>query len=108
MLALTHAWTKRRGLPGYADGLLLIQQALVLYWEALYPQLEEDGVRDPFYRINVLAALGDKSALTATLRNAADEITLRDAQALLDGSKTECPDYPGGWARLLDELASSN
>lgn len=114
MLALTHAWTKRRGLPGYADGLLLIQQALVLYWEALYPQLEEDGIRDPFYRINVLAALGDKSALTATLRNAkllrnaADEITLRDAQALLDGSKTECPDYPGGRSRLLDELASSN
>ncbi|MFE8100787.1 type VI secretion system protein TssA [Brenneria goodwinii] len=114
MLALTHAWTKRRGLPGYADGLLLIQKALLLYWESLYPQLEEYGERDPFYRINALAALSDKSALTATLRqakllrNAADEITLRDALSLLDGSKTECPDYPGGRARLLDELASSN
>lgn len=111
MLALTHAWTRRRGLPGYAEGLLLVQQAISLYWEGLYPLLEEFGETDPFYRINTLAALSDKSQLTTALRNASllrsngDEISLRDAQALLDGSKTECPDYPGGRARLLDELA---
>lgn len=111
LLALTHAWTKRRGLAGYADGLLLLQQALTRYWDSLYPPLEECGEIDPFYRINALAGLGDKSALTATLRqspllrSAADEISLRDAQALLDGSKTECPDYPGGRARLVDDLA---
>ena len=111
MLALTHAWTRRRGLPGYAEGLLLVQQAISLYWEGLYPLLEEFGETDPFYRINALAALSDKSQLTTALRNASllrsngDEISLRDAQALLDGSKTECPDYPGGRARLLDELA---
>lgn len=28
MLALTHAQTRRRGLAGYADGLLLVQEAL--------------------------------------------------------------------------------
>lgn len=111
MTALTHAWTKRRGLPGYADGLSLLQNALERYWETLHPQLEEAGEHDPFYRINSLAGLGDKSALTATLRqasllrNAGGEISLRDAQALLDGSKSECPDYPGGRARLADELA---
>jgi hypothetical protein len=33
MLALTHAWTRRRGLAGYADGLLLVQEALPRYWE---------------------------------------------------------------------------
>lgn len=111
MLALTHAWAKRRGLPGYADGLLLIQEALTRYWEPLYPLLEEYGEKDPFYRINALAGLGDKSSLTSTLRTATllrsngDEITLRDAQSLLDNSKSECPGYPGGRPRLVDELA---
>ncbi|HID9089623.1 TPA: type VI secretion system protein TssA [Enterobacter mori] len=111
LLALTHAWTRRRGLAGYADGLLLVQEALTRYWEPLYPLLEEYGETDPFYRINALAGLSDKSDLTVAVRNASllrsngDEISLRDAQALLDGSKTECPDYPGGRPRLIDELA---
>ncbi|MDR7343371.1 type VI secretion system protein ImpA [Pantoea alhagi] len=111
MLALTHAWTHMKGLTGYASGLKLVQQALLLYWEPLYPLLEEYGERDPFYRINALAALGDKSALTAALRQApllrtsADQISLRDACSLLDGSKTEIADYPGGRPRLNDELA---
>ncbi len=114
MLALTHAWTHMKGLPGYANGLKLIQQALLLYWEPLYPLLEEYGERDPFYRINALAGLGDKSALTAALRQApllrtaADQISLRDACSLLDGSKTEVADYPGGRPRLNDELTQGN
>ncbi len=114
ILFLTHAWTKRRGLAGYADGILLLQQALSLYWDSLHPPLEENGETDPFYRINALAALGDKSALTAALRNASllrsngNDLSLRDAQALLDGTKNECPDYPGGRPRLIDELARGN
>lgn len=52
MLALTHARTRRRGLAGYADGLVLVQEALSRYWEQLYPLLEEYGETDPFYRIN--------------------------------------------------------
>lgn len=111
MLALTHAWTRRRGLEGYADGLSLIGQALALYWDDLWPALTENGEEDPFYRINALAELSDKSTLTATLRQSillrsnGDELTVRDAQALLDGSKTECPNFPGGRVRLVDELA---
>ncbi|WP_158785385.1 type VI secretion system protein TssA [Pantoea sp. BAV 3049] len=111
MLALTRAWTQLRGLTGYANGLQLIKQSLLLYWETLWPVLEENGERDPFYRINALAALSDKSALTSALRqasllrSASDQLSLRDACALLDGSKTECPDFPGGRARLMAELA---
>lgn len=114
ILALTHAWTRRKGLPGYADGLLLIQEALTRYWPSLYPLMEEDGETDLFYRINALAGLSDKSELTATLRSApllrsnGEKLSLRDAQALLDGSKTTCPDYPGGRARLVDELVRGN
>ncbi|MGK9172955.1 type VI secretion system protein TssA [Yokenella regensburgei] len=111
MVALTHAWTRRQGLEGYANGLSLIEQALEIYWEALWPALTENGEYDPFYRINALASIGDKSALTTTLRQCVllrsngDEISVRDAQALLDGSKTECAGFPGGRARLVDELA---
>lgn len=110
MLALTHARTRRRGLEGYADGLMLLGQALALYWDHLWPSLNDGGEFDPFYRINALAALSDKSDLTATLRQATllrsngDELNVRDAQALLDGSKTECAGYPGGRVRLIDEL----
>ncbi|KAB8310352.1 type VI secretion system protein TssA [Erwinia endophytica] len=110
MLTLTRAWTQLRGLSGYADGLQLIKQSLLLYWEPLWPQLSDAGEYDPFYRINALAALGDKSALTSALRqapllrSASDQLSLRDACALLDGSKTECPEFPGGRARLMDEL----
>ncbi|SCB99246.1 type VI secretion system protein TssA [Kosakonia oryziphila] len=110
MLALTHAWTRRRGLEGYADGLLMLGQALALYWDQLWPSLNDGGEFDPFYRINALAALSDKSALTTTLRQSillrsnGDELNVRDAQALLDGSKTECAGYPGGRVRLIDEL----
>ncbi|RYC39763.1 type VI secretion system protein TssA [Pectobacterium zantedeschiae] len=111
MLALTHAWTELKGLPGYAQGLKLIEQALLLYWEPLWPRLKEFSEEDPFYRINAVALLGDKSALSSAvrqswlLRYALDGITLRDAVALCDGSKTNVSEYPGGLARLTDELA---
>lgn len=114
MLTLTHAWAQLKGLAGYASGLELIKLSLQHYWGPIWPVLEEEGERDPFYRVNALAALGDKSALTATvrqsllIRSAADEISLRDACALLDGSKTECPEYPGGRARLTDELTQGD
>lgn len=111
MLYLTRAWTQLRGLPGYADGLTLIHQSILRYWDALQPALEFDGEADPLFRINALADLGDKAALAASVRtapllkSAAGEISLRDAGALLDGSKQECPNFPGGRARLQDELA---
>lgn len=89
-------------MPGYADGLTLIHQSILRYWDALQPALEFDGEADPLFRINALADLGDKAALAASVRtapllkSAAGEISLRDAGALLDGSKQECPNFPGG------------
>ncbi|AHG20849.1 hypothetical protein Z042_15480 [Chania multitudinisentens RB-25] len=114
MLKLTHAWTQTRGLPGYAAGLTLIQQALARYWDALLPPLDFDGEIDPLFRINALAGLGDKTQLTACLRAAAllksasGEISVRDACALLDGSKQEYPGFPGGYSRLQEELAQES
>ena len=111
MMALTRAWTQLKGLPGYASGLNLINQSLLNYWDEMFPELWYSGEADPFFRINALAELGDNSSLTAAvrqsvlLRHAADVITLRDAAALLDGSKAGVSDYPGGRTRLMDELA---
>ncbi|MBW7984911.1 type VI secretion system protein TssA [Enterobacillus tribolii] len=111
MLYLTRAWCQLRGLTGYADGLELVHQALVRYWEPLLPLLEFDGEADPMFRLNALAGLGDNAALTSSMRAAlllsgpAGEISLRDAGALLDGTKHECPNFPGGKPRLQDELA---
>lgn len=111
MLALTHAWTHRRGLEGYAEGLSLLGQGMALFWDDMWPSLMEYGEPDPFFRINALAELGDKAALAATLRQTVllksngDEINVRDAQALLDGTRPDCPSFPGGRARLVDELS---
>lgn len=114
MLKLTQAWTQIRGLSGYADGLMLIHQALVRYWDPLLPALDFDGEIDPLFRINVLAGLGDKTQLTSSIRtasllkNASGEISLRDACSLLEGSKQEVPGFPGGRARLREELAQAS
>ncbi len=114
MFKLMHAWAELHGLSGYADGLALIHQAIVRYWDTLQPELDFDGEIDPLFRINVLADLGDKTPLascirtTSLLKSASGEISLRDACALLDGSKQECADFPGGRVRLLGELAQAS
>lgn len=112
MMHLAHAWTQLRGLQGYADGLTLIHQALKLYWNSLHPMLTFEDETDPQFRINALADLGDRAALATCIRSlpllkcAAGEISIRDASALVEGSKQECPGFPGGRARLLEELSS--
>lgn len=110
MLALTRAWTEQQGLSGYARGLELITQSLQCYWQSLYPPLDGAGEEGARTRLNVLAALGDASILTIRVRqlpflhSATDNISLRDACSLLDGSKTDVPGYPGGRGRLMEEL----
>lgn len=113
MVYLTKAWTQMQGLVGYANGVTLILRALEMYWEPLYPQLYDEGEFDPLYRINALSELSDQAELTQMLRaarlyqNGSDEILFRDACALLDGTKQNCPTFPGGKTRLLDELKHS-
>ncbi len=110
MLALTRAWTELQGLSGYARGLELITQSLQCYWQSLYPQLDGAGEEGARARLNVLAGLGDASMLTIRVRqlpflhSATDDISLRDTCSLLDGSKADVPGYPGGRARLMEEL----
>ncbi|KFK97525.1 MULTISPECIES: type VI secretion system protein TssA [unclassified Serratia (in: enterobacteria)] len=112
MFFLSLAWTQLRGLQGYADGLQLIYLAIERYWHQLHPLLESDGVYDPMFRTNALAELGDNTQLTHAVRaaslikNGGSELSLRDAVALLDGSKQELPNFPNGVAYLRNELSN--
>lgn len=112
MFFLSLAWTQLRGLQGYADGLQLIYLAIERYWHQLHPLLEIDGVRDPMFRINALAELGDNTQLTHAVRaatlikNGGSELVVRDAVALLDGSKQELPNFPNGLSYLRSELSN--
>ncbi|KEY58753.1 type VI secretion system protein TssA [Serratia sp. DD3] len=110
MFYLATAWTQLRGLQGYADSLQLIYLAIERYWHQLHPLLEIDGEYDPIFRINVLASLGDHTYLTQAVRTSplikigSNELSLRDACTLLDGSKQEIASFPDGLPRLRNEL----
>lgn len=109
---LTRAWTEIRGLPGYAQGLALAADALERYWEPVYPRLDGDGADqiDPMPRVYALTSLGDvqgcaRSARSASLLNGMHgQLSLRDAEAVLDGTRTDNDVYPGGRARLVQSL----
>ncbi|AHG20952.1 hypothetical protein Z042_16080 [Chania multitudinisentens RB-25] len=113
MFFLTLAWTQLRGIQGYADGLQLLYLAIERYWHQLHPLLENDGEHDPMFRLNALAELGDNTQLTLAVRaaillkNGGGELTLRDACALLDGSKQELPHFPNGLIYLRSALSNS-
>ncbi|HYG45362.1 MAG TPA: type VI secretion system protein TssA [Bordetella sp.] len=111
---LTQAWTEVRGLPGYADGLTLIADTLDRYWDAVHPRLDSVGDNDPMPRINALASLGDmggcaRSARSSRLVNGVHgQLSLRDAESVLDGSRSDPDFYPGGRARLVEHLRQAS
>lgn len=108
---LTWAWTSLRGLPGYAHGLKLIEQALDQLWQEIHPTLVDDGFEDPMPRINALIALGEMQGIGKAIRNSSlinnvhGQLSLRDAESILDGTRGE--DYPGGSARLCEVLSQA-
>ncbi|SDD81568.1 type VI secretion system protein TssA [Paraburkholderia lycopersici] len=114
MIHLCLAWTHLRDLRGYLDGLNLLEQTLTQYGSQVFPQFDIEGEPDPYLRINALAALGDQAVVgeavqTAIIvRTTGGEISLRDACALLDRSRSECPGFPGGRAQLVDELSKTD
>jgi len=106
---LAQAWTETRGLAGYAEGLSLAVVTLDRYWDDVHPRLDAGGEEDPMPRMNALASLGDMQGCARSARSACllddvhGRLALRDAESLLDGGRTEA-DYPGGRARLLENL----
>jgi type VI secretion system protein ImpA len=54
---LTVALVKLEGPSGLRDGLRLLEELLVRYWDGLYPKLDPDEDNDPLERINIIASL---------------------------------------------------
>jgi type VI secretion system protein ImpA len=109
LVPLTLAWTENRGLPGYVDGLQLVDAVLQKFWDGVHPRVVDDGFEDPLPRMNALAALAEAEGLGRSVRDArlledgGASMSLRQVEALLDSSKTDHQiDYPGGIGRLRD------
>jgi type VI secretion system protein ImpA len=57
-MVLTLAGLESEGLPGFADGLTLIERLLATQWEAVYPLANADDPEEPYVgRVNVLSPL---------------------------------------------------
>lgn len=108
LVPLTLAWTETRGLPGYVDGLRLVDAVLQKFWDGVHPQVVDDGFEDPLPRMNALAALAEAEGLGRSVRDArllddgGTSVSLRQVEALLDSSKADQIDYPGGIGRLRE------
>ncbi|KIQ36982.1 type VI secretion protein ImpA [Variovorax paradoxus] len=108
LVPLTLAWTETRGLSGYVDGLRLVDVVLQKFWNDVHPRVVDDGFEDPLPRMNALAALAEAEGLGRSVRDArllddgGSSVSLRQVEALLDSSKADQIDYPGGIGRLRE------
>ncbi|MDH6592244.1 type VI secretion system protein ImpA [Variovorax sp. TBS-050B] len=108
LVLLTLAWTETQGLPGYVDGLRVVEGVLQKFWDDVHPRVVDDGFEDPLPRMNALAALAEAEGLGRSVRDArlledgGASMSLRQVEALLDSSKADQIDYPGGIGRLRE------
>lgn len=58
-------------IPGFADGVKLIERLVEERWDSVHPQLDPDDDNDPTLRINCLATLLDASAILRELKETA-------------------------------------
>lgn len=58
-------------IPGFADGLKLIERLVEERWDSVHPQLDPDDDNDPTLRINSLAILVDPATVIRDLKDTA-------------------------------------
>ena len=68
-VALTLAWLRLRGLPGFRDGISLIRGLVERYWDQVHPMLDPEERNDPTERINILAAMSVPAGTFGDLMN---------------------------------------
>jgi type VI secretion system protein ImpA len=59
------------GMPGFADGVSLVERLLAERWDSVHPQLDPDDGLDPMLRINSLATLADAATVLRELKECA-------------------------------------
>lgn len=67
-ILLARALIHCEGMVGLASGLKLIKSLLTLYWDSIYPLLDQDDDNDPTMRLNVLASLVDVNGVVRDIR----------------------------------------
>lgn len=67
---LTRAMLNTDGLPGFADGLILVESLIERYWDQVYPHLRTDDDNDPTMRVNTIVTLCDPNTTLRSLREA--------------------------------------
>lgn len=70
VLTLAHSLLKTQGLPGYRNGLMLVERLVGGFWDQVHPQLDPDDALDPTMRLNILAAICDGESLLKEVRAA--------------------------------------
>lgn len=107
---LTRSWTELRGIAGYAAGVRIVNDLTDRHWDTVYPLLDDEGEPDPVARINALSEIaGPDGCANAARRQALvtggfGDLSVRDAERVLDGVATSVEHYPGGAERLRGEL----
>lgn len=69
-LPLTRALLALHGIPGFAEGIGLVERMLDERWDSVHPQLDPDDDNDPMLRINSLATLADAPGIIRELKEA--------------------------------------
>lgn len=84
---LTRALLQTDGLPGFGDGLALVEGLIERYWDSVFPQLDPEDNNDPTLRVNTIVALCDLETTLRALREtplvssrALGRFSLRDVQ----------------------------
>ena len=78
------------GIPGLAQGLILVRELLTQFWDGLYPQLDADDDNDPTFRINALTGLAAEPVIqllresSLTSSRAFGSVSVRAALNALD------------------------
>lgn len=67
---LARALLALHGMPGFADGVELVERLLAERWDNVHPQLDADDGFDPTLRINSLATLVDAATVLRELKDA--------------------------------------
>jgi len=68
---LLRALLALHAMPGFADGIRLIERLVSERWDSVHPQLDADDDNDPTLRINSLATLADATAVIRDIKEAA-------------------------------------
>jgi type VI secretion system protein ImpA len=109
-MPLAHALLVLHGLPGFADGLRLVERLLEERWDSVHPQLDPDDGLDPTLRINSIAPLADSSTVLRDLMDAAF-IQLPGLGALslrqFDYASGEVPTLTGHSALVMSSIEAA-